>query len=106
MDVNRRQNSTSKKMAFKTLLEPSWACLWVILGSILGSKIIKIHFVLEMFRENDIFEEDNAWKCILGRTWVGLVAKKDPKWFPDWTQNGAKLASKNNRKVRSVWDRS
>ena len=101
-DQNRTQNSTSKKKAFKTLLEPSW----VVLGSILGSKNIKIHKLLWMFRENHVFEEDNAWKGILGRTWVDLVANKGSKRHPNRSQNGAKLASKTNPNIRSVLDRS
>ena len=59
-----------------------------------------------MFCENKVFEEDNAWKGILGRTWVDLVAGKRSKWLPNLIQNGAIMASKTNPKLRSVLDGS
>ena len=75
---------------------------WVVLGSILGSKIIKFHRFLQGFREHRVFDEDNAWKCILDGSWVDFDTKKSQKGF----QIGAKMASKNDQNIRSVFDRS
>ena len=67
---------------------------------------MNIHVFLYMFWENQVFEEDNGWKGILGRTWVDLVAKKSPTWHPNRSQHGVKMASKNGPKLKSVSDRS
>ena len=45
--------------------------------------------------------EKASWKE-LGLIWV---PKKGPKRFPNRSTNGAKMASKNDQKIRSVFDR-
>ena len=58
------------------------------------------------FREHDVFEEDKACKGILDGIWADLGVKKGPTWLPNRIQNGAKMISKNDQKIRSVLDRS
>ena len=41
-----------------------------------------------MFVTNRVYEEDEAWKSILGGTWVDFDAKKACKRLPKRTQNG------------------
>ena len=56
--------------AFKTLLEPSWACLGSFLGRSWSQKSSKLIGLYTCFVNITIFEEDNAWKGILGWTSV------------------------------------
>ena len=77
-----------------SVLGPSW----VVLGSILGSQIIKFHLFLQGFREHRVFDEDNAWKCILDGSWVDFDAKRGPKRLPNrpkWVPKRIQNRSKN-----------
>ena len=51
-------------------------------------------------------EEDRVEKGILSGTWADLGAKKAPTWVPNRSRNGAKMGSKNDQNIRSVFDRS
>ena len=57
---NRMQKSTLKKEGFEDPLESVLGLSWVVLGSILGSKIIKIHWFFMVFVKIHVFEEDKA----------------------------------------------
>ena len=50
-----------------------------------------------------MFEEDKAWKGILDGTWVDFDAKKVPQRLPNRAQNRAKMLSKNDQKIRSIF---
>ena len=67
------------------------------LGVDLGVKNGEHSLVFAGFRENHVFEEDKAWKCILDGTWVDFGAKKDARLVPDRSQNGANMVSTNDQ---------
>jgi len=75
-------------------------------GVDLGVKNHENPLVFKGFRENHVFEEDEAWKAILDGTWVDLGAQKAPKWLPKWSQNRSKTDLENDQKIRSIFDRS
>ena len=93
----------------RSQLGPSWTGLGSVLGRFgvdLGVKNHQISLVLQGFRENRVFEKDEAWKCILDGSWVDFDAKKGPKRLPNGTKNRSKMGLKNDQKIRSVFDRS
>ena len=74
---------------------------WVVFGPILGWKIIKIHWFLKGFVKIVFLKKIKLKKA----TWTELGPILMPKRLPNRSQNGAKMASKNNQKIRSVFDR-
>ena len=91
--------------AFKSLLDPSWDHLGSFWGRSWEHK--SLNFIgFSGSREHRVFEEDKAWKCILDGSWVDFDAKRGPKRLPNRTQDGVKMRSKNDQKIRSVFDRS
>ena len=66
----------------------------VVLVPILGSKIIKIHWILQVFVKIDVFEHDKVWVSILGRFGIDFGSQMELKWDPKWSENGIKHRSK------------
>ena len=71
-----------KYEGFQVPLESVLGPSWVVLGSILGPKIIQFSIVLQWFREHRVFEKYKASKCILDRCWVDVDARRAPKRPP------------------------
>ena len=85
----------------RKLSRPSWDRLGPVLGRFgvdLGIKTHKLSVVLYWLCEQHVFEEDNDWKGILGRTWVDLVAGQGPKWNPNRIQNGRNMVAHYDQK--------
>ena len=84
-----------KQEGFEDPLGSVLGLSWVVWGVDLGVKNHQISLVLQGFRENSVFEKDEAWKCILDGSWVNFDAKQGPKRIPNrslgasWARLGA-----------------
>ena len=104
MVQNRHRNLTRYKMLSKTLLEPSW----VDLGSSWVPSWSQNRAPMQggaRFFENRLFEENEASRGDLGRTWANLGAQKGPKWSPRGSQDRTKSDTKNDQKKASILGR-
>ena len=78
---NAHKSSTKFNMKQEGFEDPLGSVLglsWVVLGSMLGSKIIKFHWFLEWFREKSLLCRRQGLKLHVDRSWVYFDAKKDP----------------------------
>ena len=89
--INMKNDCFGNPLGF--VLGPSWC----ILGSILGSKIIKFNWFLKGFVNIHIFDPDKVWDDILIEFWRFLMLKRvqngsqmDPKFDPKWDQKTIK----------------
>ena len=101
---NRSQNGPKSKAKINMKNDRFWNPLgsvlgpsWGILGSILGSKIIKFHWFLKGFVNIHIFDPDKVWDDILMEFWRFLMPKRvqngsqmGPKFDPKWYQKTIK----------------
>ena len=101
MDPKRSSKRTKTEAKIqhekRSQLGPSWTGLGSVLGRFgvdLGVKNHQISLVLQGFRENSVFEKDEAWKCILDGSWADFDAKKGPKRLPNWIKHRSKIDEK------------
>ncbi len=68
----------------------------IVLVAILGSKIIKNHWILKVFVNNHVFEKYKVWSSIFDSFWIDFGSQMEPKRDKNWYQ-------KSIEKVIGFW---